>query len=79
MKLISVTNAEYKGKFKVFIKFDNGVSGTVDLEKHLTGEIFEPLKNVEYFKNFSIDTWTIGWKNGADFAPEFLYKLIKNK
>lgn len=76
MSLISVTNAKYQGEYKVFLQFDNGDAGIVDLEKHLTGEIFEPLKNVEYFKNFFIDTWTIGWENGADFAPEFLYSLI---
>ena len=79
MKLISVTSAEYKEGFKIFLKFDDGSSGIVDLEKYIDGEIFEPLKEVEYFKNFFVDTWTIGWENGADFAPEFLYDLICNK
>jgi hypothetical protein len=77
MELITVVNAEYQQDFKLFLKFNDGSSGIVDLNKYLDGEIFEPLKNTDYFKKFSLDTWTIGWDNGADFAPEFLYELAK--
>ncbi len=77
MKLITVVNAEYQQEFKLFLKFNDGLSGIVDLNKYLDGEIFEPLRNIEYFRKFSLDTWTIGWDNGADFAPEFLYELTK--
>ena len=79
MKLVSVTKAEYKNEFQIFLQFDDGVTGIVDLNNHLDGEIFEPLKNPEYFKKFSLDNWTIGWANGADFAPEFLYELIQKE
>lgn len=79
MKLISVTNAEYKEDFKFFLEFSDGVSGLVNLEKFLDGEIFEPLKKRNYFKTFFVDTWTVGWENGADFSPEFLYDLIEKK
>ena len=76
---ISLINAEYKGDYNIFIKFNDGTSGIINLEKHLDGEIFEPLKNKIYFKKFVLDSWTIGWQNGADFAPEFLYSLLQNK
>ena len=75
MKLVSVIKATYKEDYKVFLKFDDSTTGTIDLQNHLDGEIFEPLKNIEYFKTFTLDSWTIGWDNGADFAPEFLYEL----
>jgi len=52
------------------------VEGVVDLKNHLKGEIFIPLKDINYFKQFALDGWTITWENGADFAPEFLYKLV---
>lgn len=39
------------------------------------GRGFEPLKDLNYFKNFTKDRWTIGWNCGADFAPEFLHEL----
>ena len=76
MELITVTKAEYIKDFKLFLEFNNGVSGVVDFEPYLDGEIFEPLNDIDYFKKFELDTWTIGWENGADFAPEFLYNII---
>ena len=47
---------------------------SVDLESDLVGKVFEPLKNKDYFKAFSIKYNTVEWENGADFAPEFLYE-----
>jgi hypothetical protein len=41
----------------------------------LWGEIFIPLKNIDYFKKFKLNPFTIEWENGADFAPEFLYNF----
>lgn len=79
MGLITVIKAEYKQDFKLFLEFNDGLTGIVDLSKYLDGEIFEPLKDLDYFKQFSLDSWTIGWDNGADFAPEFLYELTKKE
>jgi len=74
-KIITVTSAEYLANYKVFLKFNDGVEGVADLKNQLKGEIFTPLKDINYFKQFALDGWTITWENGADFAPEFLYKL----
>ncbi|WP_296621108.1 DUF2442 domain-containing protein [Marivirga sp.] len=74
-----VEKAEYVNDYKIKLIFDDGVSGTVDLKNEIWGEIFEPLKDIHYFKNFHVDTWTIYWDCGADFAPEFLYKMVKEQ
>lgn len=69
-----VIKAEYKGDYHVWLRFNDGAEGVVDLKDELYGEMFEPLKDIKKFKSFRIDPEleTLVWENGADFAPEFL-------
>ena len=75
--IIGVKEVEYIQNFKLRVVFDNSVKKMVDLGNYLDGEIFEPLKNIEYFKQVKVDKdiETICWENGADFSPEFLYEI----
>ncbi len=72
MFFLEVINAEYLGEYRVKLWFNNDVIKCVDLKDSLVGLVFEPLKNVDYFKRFSVKFNTIEWSNGADFAPEYL-------
>ena len=76
--ILHVTEAKYLNEYKIWISFNNGKSGIVDLSEELTGEVFEPLKNIEQFKKISIHPImeTIVWENGADLAPEYLLDLL---
>jgi hypothetical protein len=74
-----VIEAKYLEEYRVWIKFNNGKSGEIDLSHEIWGEIFEPLKKKNYFKSFKVENDTLSWKNGADFAPEFLYELLKQQ
>lgn len=63
--------------------YGNGLvntEGIVDFADECSGEIFEPLQDMIFFKNFILDKelGTIRWPNGADFAPEFLKDLLLN-
>jgi hypothetical protein len=74
--VLHVVRSEYRGEFRVHFWFNDQTDAEVDLQPHLDGPIFEPLKNIDEFKRFSLEGHTIAWPNGADFAPEFLHGLI---
>ena len=73
-----IIDASHIGDYTLFLRFSDGTEGEIDLERELTGEIFEPLKDIEFFKKFTInhEIHTIVWPNGADFAPDFLYENL---
>ena len=74
-----VIEAHYVGDYVIWLKFSDGVEGEVELKDELWGPVFEPLKEKEEFKKFRVhpDLHTIMWENEADFAPEFLYGIVK--
>jgi len=74
-EMLWVTKAEYADEYKLLLTFSNNVTKLVDLKNSLYGEVFEPLKNIEKFKQFELSDWTVEWYNGADFAPEYLFEL----
>jgi hypothetical protein len=77
--LNDVIDIEYKGKYKYWIKFDNGVNGIFDFNEYIgKGPVFKPLKKIHYFKSATIEGGTIAWPNGADIAPETLYEKIES-
>lgn len=71
-----VIEARYVREFIVWVRFQDGVQGEVDLLPQLYGEVFEPLKDNRVFQRFRVDPdlHTLVWPNGADFSPEFLYE-----
>jgi Protein of unknown function (DUF2442) len=74
---LHVTGVRHQGKYRLEIAFNDGAIKEVDLAQELTGEIFEPLRDVVLFQQVFVnkETNTIEWPNGADFAPEFLYEV----
>jgi hypothetical protein len=77
--ILHVKEAKYLHDYVIWLRFNDGAEGTVDLKDELYGEVFEPLKDMKKFKSFKVDPdlETIAWENGADLAPEFLYEKMK--
>ncbi|BBE11041.1 hypothetical protein HH1059_11140 [Halorhodospira halochloris] len=70
-----VVRLEYKGEYTYFVEFDDGVSGIVDFSSLLErGPVFSALKDKKVFSQARIEGGTIAWPNGADIAPETLYR-----
>lgn len=74
--LIVVKAARYISGYTLELTFNDGVKAEIDftewIEKY---PFFKPLCEIEYFKNFSLDGWTVVWQNGADIAPETLHEI----
>jgi len=77
--ILHVKEAKYLRDYVIWVKFNDGIAGEVDLRNELTGEIFGPLLDIEAFKSFKVDPVleTIVWENGADLAPEFLHENMR--
>jgi hypothetical protein len=77
--MVDVVEARHVHDHTVWLRFEDGTAGEVDLAGELEGPVFEPLRDVQYFKRFVVlpELGTISWPNGADFAPEFLYAKVR--
>jgi len=73
-----VVDARYLGDYKVWLEFNDGRKGVVDLADDLYGEHFEQLRNRERFAEFYLDYGlaTIAWDSGVDFAADYLYERL---
>jgi len=78
--MLHIKSAKYVADYKIWVAFDDGTSGEIDLDGVLNGPVFEPLKEITVFRKVSVDPEleTVVWPNGADLAPEFL-KSLHNK
>ncbi len=75
MECISILEARYIKDCRIFLKFNTGEAGEVDLRDLVYKyQIAEPLRNTEIFSQFYLDSWpTLAWACGFDVDPESLY------
>ena len=72
---IKVTNAEYVKDYVLRLTFNDGTVKLCDFLPLAQEGIFMKLKDLSYFKNFTLDPWTVDWNNEIGFAPEYLYEV----
>ena len=71
-----VSSVRYVRGHVLWLAFNDGVEGEIDLGAQLRGELFEPLLDPAAFARVGVLDGTLAWPNGADWAPETLYERV---
>lgn len=72
-----VRDVKYLSEYRLLLAFEDGGWREVDLAPHLSGRVFEPLREISNFKTAHLnpELETVVWNNGADMSPDFLYEI----
>lgn len=80
--MVDVVHVEPKEEHKLYLRFDDGVSGIVDIASvvEFTG-VFKALIDLKEFRKVSVDPelGVICWPNGADLDTLVLHSRITGK
>ena len=75
----SVVEVRPLGGYRLFIRFDDGVQGEVDVSSFVEFDgVFEPLRDPAKFAEAYVDSETVCWPNHLDLAPELLYERVSS-
>ncbi len=77
--LKDIVEVQVLDRYRLRIRFEDGVVGDVDLEKMIPFEgVFAPVKERAFFVQVRVDPemGTIVWPNGADLDPLMLYSQV---
>ena len=70
--LLRVTKAEYVKDYILKLSFNNGETRLFDFSSLFNQGIGYKLKDINYFKNFRLDPFTVDWNDEIGYAPEYL-------
>lgn len=76
-----VTAVKALESYCLWVRFRDGVEGSIDLSPLIGKGVFQPLADPAEFAKVFVDpiTQTVAWPNGIDLCPDTLYEDIKAK
>jgi hypothetical protein len=80
--MVDVIEVRPLGGYRVFVRFEDGVEGEVDVSDMITFEgVFAALRDPARFAEVRVhpELRTLSWPNGADLDPDVLYSRISDK
>lgn len=80
--LKDVVEVRHRGSHRLFLRFEDGTAGEVDLADRLTFEgVFAPLRDERAFAMVALNAelGTICWPTGADLDPDVLYAWVRGE
>jgi hypothetical protein len=72
--LLTVTDVEYVRDYTLRLTFNTGEVRLVDFKPLMQKGICRKLQDLDYFKSFRLDPFTVDWNDEIGFAPLYLYE-----
>ena len=77
--LMDVESVEPREGYRIWVRFEDGVCGEVDLS-HLAGKgVFKAWLDRSFFENVSVNHGAVSWKGDIDLDPCKLYMDVTGK
>lgn len=70
--ILKIIDARYVHDYVLCLTFNNGEVKFCDFLPLAQKGICKKLQNMDYFRKFRLDPFTVDWNNEIGFAPEFL-------
>ncbi len=80
--LHDVVFVESSAPYRLFLRFDDGTEGTVDVDREIEFiGVFAPLRDPAVFALVRVDPelGTVVWPSGADLDPVVLYARVTGR
>ncbi len=75
-----IVDVKPKPNYTLALTFDDGIRGEISIADRLFGPMFEPLKDSDFFARVQVDEFgAVCWPNGADLAPDALYRRLTER
>jgi hypothetical protein len=73
-----IVEVEARAGYRIWIRFEDGVSGEVDLSELVGKGVFRSWEDEDEFRKVFIDpeTGTVAWPGEIDLAPDALYRDV---
>ena len=78
-ELHQVIAAEPMDGFKVFVTFENGVTGVFDCEYLTADPYWKKLKSPAFFRQVRAECGTLCWPGDIDVAPESVWEDVSRQ
>lgn len=75
--LLKIIDAQYVKDHTLRLTFNNGEVRMCDFWLLAQKGICIKLQDLDYFRSFTLDPYTVDWNNEIGFAPEYLYEISK--
>lgn len=72
--ILKIVKAEYVKDYVLRLTFNNTEVRLMDFEPLMDKGVCKKLRDMDYFKSYTLDPFTVDWNNEIGFAPEFLYE-----